>query len=275
MFSYRNCSALIKLSLFLLLFPSGSVVFSVVIVSTIMGSIVIPVLQAIKAITSSQSFFDLIDTPALSDKGIKEPEVTAHADIEFREVCFAYPSRPGIPILKNFNARIEKGKTTALVGPSGSGKSTVVALLERWYQVGDAAEEVAVLQKNKVISENDNKEENNANDEESRSTNRTSGAIYVDGHDINTLDRKWWRAQIGLVQQEPFLFNDTISNNIAFGLIGSQWEYASDEEKRGLVESACKEAFADEFIRRLPKASLATLSNLIKWREKKEKKKIN
>ncbi|CAI4215843.1 unnamed protein product [Parascedosporium putredinis] len=63
---------------------------------------------------------------------------------------------------------------------------------------------------------------------------------------------KWWRSQIGLVQQEPFLFNDTIYKNISFGLVGTQWENESEEKKRELVKVACKESFADEFIDRLP-----------------------
>lgn len=74
----------------------------------------------------------------------------------------------------------------------------------------------------------------------------------VDNHHINDLDLKWWRSQIGLVQQEPFLFNDSIYNNVAFGLIGSKWESESEDVKMELVTEACKEAFAEEFISRLP-----------------------
>jgi ATP-binding cassette, subfamily B (MDR/TAP), member 1 len=57
------------------------------------------------------------------------------------------------------------------------------------------------------------------------------------------------------VQQEPFLFNDTIIKNIEYGLIGTEWEHAPEEEKKSHVERACKEAFADEFIERLPEVS--------------------
>jgi len=63
---------------------------------------------------------------------------------------------------------------------------------------------------------------------------------------------KWWRSQIGLVQQEPFIFNDTIRKNVEYGLIGSEWEDENEETKKTLVEQACKEAFADEFITKLP-----------------------
>jgi ATP-binding cassette subfamily B (MDR/TAP) protein 1 len=58
-------------------------------------------------------------------------------DIEFTDVTFSYPLRPGIPVLKNFSLTIRAGKMTALIGPSGSGKSTIVGLLERWYCVDE------------------------------------------------------------------------------------------------------------------------------------------
>ena len=82
------------------------------------------------------------------------------------------------------------------------------------------------------------------------------GSITVGAHDIQSLDLNWWRRQIGLVQQEPFAFNDTIYKNVAYGLVGSRWENEDDETKRALVEEACKEAFADEFISRLPSVCL-------------------
>jgi ABC-type multidrug transport system fused ATPase/permease subunit len=66
---------------------------------------------------------------------------------------------------------------------------------------------------------------------------------------------KWWRSQIGLVQQEPFLFNDTIYNNVAHGLSGTEWEHKTKEEKLEMVKDACKEAYADEFISKLPQVS--------------------
>jgi ATP-binding cassette subfamily B (MDR/TAP) protein 1 len=66
------------------------------------------------------------------------------------------------------------------------------------------------------------------------------------------VDLKWFRSQIGLVQQEPFLFNDTIFNNVAFGLCGTKYQEASNDEKMAMVKEACEEAHADEFIDRLP-----------------------
>lgn len=75
---------------------------------------------------------------------------------------------------------------------------------------------------------------------------------------LHEIDIHWWRSQIGLVQQEPFLFNDSIYKNVEFGLIGTKWEYAPRIKKRKLVKRACKEAFADEFILRLPEVCQIT-----------------
>jgi len=72
---------------------------------------------------------------------------------------------------------------------------------------------------------------------------------------LRDLDVQWWRSQIGLVQQEPFLFNGTIFENVAYGLIGTRWENETEEVKRQLVAEACDEAFAREFIEALPDVS--------------------
>jgi len=159
--------------------------------------------------------------------------------LEFKDVHFAYPSRKDVKILNGLNVLFEEGKTTAIVGGSGSGKSTVVGLLERWYEPD-------------VVSEKE------ANDDQSNEeTGLPKGRIYVDGDiDISTLNREWWRTQIGLVQQEPVLFNDTIYKNVCYGLLGSRWEHAEEEEKRRMVKEACVEAGAGEFIDALPEVRL-------------------
>lgn len=198
---------------------SRSVFFSVMLVVSILGSIASPLIIITKAISASASFFEIMDSPKVDTSGLREPEASAEVDIVFQDANFAYPTRPDVPVLKGLCARFQRGKTTALVGPSGSGKSTIVAMVERWYQL---------------------------------EADKDQGSIVVGDHNINSLDLKWWRSQIGLVQQEPFLFNNTIFENVAFGLIGTKWENESDEVKRQLVEDACREAFAEEFILRLP-----------------------
>lgn len=226
------------------------VFFSVLIVTSIMGNIVQPLMDITKAISASSGFFDMIDSPHIDRAGLREPEVTAHGDIVLKDINFAYPTRLGVQVLRNFDATFRNGKTTALVGPSGSGKSTIVALLERWYELQHS-------------SKNDNNETANhspktnhdgeAAAEKQQTPRLSSGTIELNGHNINNFDLKWWRSRVGLVQQEPFLFNDTIEHNVAFGLVGTEWEYAKSPKKLELVEEACREAFADEFIRNLPK----------------------
>ncbi|XP_034915408.1 ABC transporter B family member 15 [Populus alba] len=101
-------------------------------------------------------------------------------EVEFRQVKFAYPSRPESIIFEAFCLQIPAGKGVALVGGSGSGKSTAIALLQRFYDP-------------------------------------LGGEILLDGIAIDKLQLKWLRSQIGLVSQEPALFATTIKENILFG----------------------------------------------------------
>lgn len=183
---------------------------------SVLGSIATPLTMVFKAASAATSFFEIIDSERIVVGGVCDSEALSQGDIKFQNVEFTYPARPESKVLTGLNARFERGKTTALVGPSGCGKSTIVALLERWYSP-------------------------------------EGGSVLLGERNIEELDLKWWRSQIGLVQQEPFLFNDTIFKNVAFGLVGTRWENEPDSVKAELVENACKEAFADEFIDRLPK----------------------
>ncbi|OQV00428.1 hypothetical protein CLAIMM_05922 [Cladophialophora immunda] len=218
-----------------------TVIFSVLIVMALLGVLATPIIAITKAIGASTEFFSMIDAPRVSCEGMTDPDVSSHDDIEFDNVDFAYPSRPKVQVLKGFNTRFRKGKTTALVGPSGSGKSTIVALLERWYELDREDPD-----KDEVLSATEKPD----NDQERPPRNQ--GLISIGGHDIRDTNLKWWRSQIGLVQQEPFLFNDTIFKNVACGLNGTAWEKDDDAAKQTRVERACQEAFADEFIRQLP-----------------------
>lgn len=140
--------------------------------------------------------------------------------IEIKDVSFAYPARPDTTVLNGLALLAPAGKTTALVGASGSGKSTIIGLMERWYD-------------------------------------QAHGTIYLDGTDIRQLNLTWLRTTIRLVQQEPVLFSGTVYDNIAFGLFGTDKANLPQSEQRALVEKACKHAYADEFIQRLPNASSA------------------
>ncbi|KAG8055753.1 hypothetical protein GUJ93_ZPchr0001g32161 [Zizania palustris] len=162
-----------------------------------------------KAKDSAISIFSLIDRKSeidsSNDDGMTLGDVKG--SIDFRHVSFKYPTRPNVHIFSDFTLHIPSGKTVALVGESGSGKSTVIALLERFY-------------------------------------NPDSGTISLDGTEIKSLKVNWLRDQMGLVSQEPMLFNDTIRANIAYG----KHEDVTEEE---LIKAA-KASNAHEFISSLP-----------------------
>ncbi|KAK4225117.1 hypothetical protein QBC38DRAFT_531307 [Podospora fimiseda] len=203
------------------------VLMSVMLMTTSIGGITAPLSAAARAAGAATVFYTIIDAPRPDSTGITHPEVSAAEDIVLDHVNFAYSTRPDLKILDDLSMRLPVGKTTAIVGPSGSGKSTIVGLLERWY-------EIQALESGDI------------------SLWWRNGYIAVGGRPLREIDIKWWRSQIGLVQQEPHLFNNTIYANVEFGLIGTEWEDADLEERKGLVKQACKEAFADEFIDRLP-----------------------
>jgi ATP-binding cassette subfamily B (MDR/TAP) protein 1 len=216
-----------------------------------------PILAVTKSTAAATDFYAVIDAPKPNTSGLKEPEVSARNDIELENVTFAYPSRPHIKVVDNLSMRFEAGKITAIVGASGSGKSTIVGLLERWYELDNSA--VYRLPESVVVDEKEKKrkeEEAKLKPKEPKQPEiQLAGQILVGGKNLDSFELKWWRSQIGLVQQEPFIFNDTIRKNVEFGLIGSEWEDADAETKKRLVEEACKEAFADEYISRLPLVS--------------------
>ncbi|KAK1148555.1 hypothetical protein N8T08_009561 [Aspergillus melleus] len=170
-----------------------------------------------RAASAAAELFVLIDRDseinALDDSGAKPSDIAGA--LEFENVKFSYPSRPNVCVLDDFSLRIPAGKVTALVGASGSGKSTIVGLLERWYVPG-------------------------------------SGKITLDGARIESFSLKWLRTNIRLVQQEPVLFNGSVFDNIASGLVGTEWETAPYEVQKQRVEDAAKLAFAHDFILTLP-----------------------
>ncbi|CAG8983020.1 hypothetical protein HYALB_00010146 [Hymenoscyphus albidus] len=220
-----------------------SVTTMVIVLSSVMsitgsiGCISAPVTAAAQAAGAASIFFTIIDAPQPKTEGLQAPDVSSQEDIVLENVNFAYPIRADVKVLDNLNLRFPAGKQTAIVGASGSGKSTIVGLLERWYELnGNMTDNIITL-------------------------HFRNGTIKAGGHNLHDIDLKWWRSQIGLVQQEPFLFNDTIYKNIEYGLIGTKWEHASRVKKRKLVKRACKEAFADEFIRRLPEAYNTLVGN--------------
>ncbi|KAH8587450.1 ATP-binding cassette, subfamily B, member 1 [Bisporella sp. PMI_857] len=193
-----------------------TVVFSVIMAATTISAMApqIPVLT--NAAAAASEIFELIDEPTKLDPLSKSGEKpsTCKGQIEVKDVHFSYPSRPSVKVLKGLTLSIPAGKTTALVGASGCGKSTLVGLLERWYE-------------------------------------RNSGTIELDGLDIVKHNTRWLRSEIGLVQQEPVLFQGTVFENVANGFRDNQ-KALSKQEQLALIKVACQTSNAHEFITELP-----------------------
>ncbi|XP_044491203.1 ABC transporter B family member 11-like [Mangifera indica] len=142
-----------------------------------------------KAKGAVASIFAIIDRQSKIDSSDDSGTTLENfkGEIELRHVSFKYPLRPDVQILRDLSLAIHAGKTVALVGESGCGKSTVISLLQRFYDPD-------------------------------------AGRITLDGVEIQKLKLKWLRQQMGLVSQEPALFNDTIRANIAYGKEGNATE---------------------------------------------------
>ncbi|MBD3633918.1 MAG: lipid A export permease/ATP-binding protein MsbA [Methylophaga sp.] len=156
-------------------------------------------------IAAAESIFKLLDEQPEVDDGERELK-RAEGHIEYRDVSFSYNQDKG-RVLSHISFSARPGQTIAFVGHSGSGKTTLVSLLARFYNVRD-------------------------------------GKILIDGIDINELKLADLRRQISLVNQQVVLFNDSIANNIRYGLPGEITEQA--------ITDAAKSAHAWDFIQRLP-----------------------
>ncbi|KAK2012983.1 ABC transporter [Colletotrichum eremochloae] len=193
------------------------IMMSVMIGAFNLGNVAPNVQAFTTAIAAAAKIYNTIDRaspldPSTED-GIKLDKL--EGSIRLENIKHIYPSRPEVTVMEDVSLTIPAGKTTALVGASGSGKSTIVGLVERFYDP-------------------------------------VRGSVYLDGHDISTLNLRWLRQQMALVSQEPTLFATTIYQNIAYGLIGTQHEKAGEEEQKRLIENAAKMANAHDFISGLP-----------------------
>ena len=159
-----------------------------------------------KGLAGFRRYLDVIETePDIEDAPDAAPLENVKGRVCYEDVSFHY-SDDDTPVLSHVSFEIPAGKSVALVGPSGSGKTTICSLLPRFYDV-------------------------------------TGGRITVDGKDVRTLTLKSLRSQIGMVQQDVYLFCGTIRDNIAYGRPG-----ASQEE----IEEAAKRANIHNFITGLP-----------------------
>jgi ATP-binding cassette, subfamily B, bacterial MsbA len=157
-----------------------------------------------QGLAGAERVFEMLDEkPSITDKLDAKEAKPFNRRIEFRDVSFAYADAP---VLKHINLTIEAGQMVALVGMSGVGKSTLVDLIPRFYDI-------------------------------------SAGRIMIDGVDVRDLTVRSLRSQIGIVTQHTFLFNDTVRNNIAYGV--------SDGDMSAII-AAAKAAHAHEFIVAMP-----------------------
>ncbi|MBE7088959.1 MAG: ABC transporter ATP-binding protein [Clostridiales bacterium] len=157
--------------------------------------------------TGFKRFCEIMDEEPEEDSENAVELKSVVGEIEFNKVSFSYKSdEKKTPVINNFSLKINAGKTVALVGPSGGGKTTICHLIPRFYEIDE-------------------------------------GQITIDGHDIRAITRKSLRNAVGIVQQDVFLFNGTIKENIAYG----NFE-ATDEE----IVNAAKKANIHAYIAQLP-----------------------
>ncbi|ELU18040.1 hypothetical protein CAPTEDRAFT_197681 [Capitella teleta] len=164
-----------------------------------------------KAKLAAAKIFALLDRTPLIDSSSEDgiaPE-TCSGEIRLETVHFHYPSRANMPVLRGLSIEVKRGQKIALVGSSGCGKSTSVQLVERFYD-------------------------------------SESGSVKVDGQNVKDVRLSWLRKQIGLVSQEPVLFDMSIRENIAYG------DNSRDVAMAEVIEAA-KKSNIHNFIISLPK----------------------
>ena len=172
-----------------------------------------PILQLINwmeqfndGVTGFERFCEILDQPIEEDRENAREYERLNGDIVFDDVCFSYDSENTREILKHISFTVPEGKTTALVGPSGGGKTTICHLLPRFYHAD-------------------------------------SGVISIDGIDIEDIKMDSLRENIGIVQQDVFLFSGSFYDNIAYG--------RKDATEQEIIEAARKANIYD-YIMSLP-----------------------
>ena len=160
-----------------------------------------------RGMTGIERFFEVMDVqPDIEEPEKPVPLPQVRGDIRFEDVSFAYADDPDTPILHHLDLDIRAGQSVALVGPSGGGKTTICNLIPRFYDV-------------------------------------TGGRVTIDDVDVRTVGLTALRRQIGVVQQDVYLFSGTIFDNILYG--------RPDATREEVIEAA-KEAGAHEFIMKTP-----------------------
>jgi len=160
---------------------------------------------------ASDKVVELMQTvPKINASGGDQIHENVTGSLEVRDVKFRYPSKSDVQVLKGVSLSVDndKKRVVALCGTSGCGKSSIISLIERFYDPEE-------------------------------------GGIFFNGKNIKELDPKWYHNQVAIVQQEPVLFSGTIRENICYGL---ELQGQTDEEVEALMDNACRQANAYDFI---------------------------
>ncbi|XP_046862109.1 ATP-dependent translocase ABCB1-like isoform X2 [Xenia sp. Carnegie-2017] len=185
-------------------------VFTIIMCAVVIGqlsSMTPDYTEARKATNRVFSFLEKIpEIDSYNDRGVIP--TSCNGEVRLASVKFRYPTRRHVKVLRDLSFNVQPGQTVALVGTSGCGKSTSISLVERFYDT-------------------------------------RSGRVMIDGYDVKELNLKWLRSQIGIVSQEPVLFDVSIKENIAYG---DTTRTISDSE----IEEAARSANIHDFISKLP-----------------------
>lgn len=178
-----------------------------------LGNVTMFLPDVTKSRIAATRIFRLLDRVSTVDPSTDDGgRCNIEGDVQLKDVEFEYPTRTDVAVLRKLNVCIGRGQTLALVGASGCGKSTVVALLERFYDP-------------------------------------RSGEIILDGSvPLTSLNVRSTRSQMGLVSQEPDLFNRSVRDNITYGLSAEDGMVVTDS----MIEKAARDANAHDFIKDLP-----------------------
>ncbi len=149
-------------------------------------------------VTGFERFCEIMDEPPEADAPAAEDIGVVAGEIEFRDVTYAYED--GSDVLDHLSLHVKKGQTYALVGPSGGGKTTICHLIPHFYDLSEG-----------------------------------SGEIYIDGRELRTLTRASVRRNIGIVQQDIYLFNASIRDNILYGRLDATEEEVIEAAKRANI----------------------------------------
>lgn len=193
---------------------SLNIVFFNALYSALKLGQLLPYIQSFSVARSAAAgVYRIIDRNPIIDSSSRQGKRLDHIEghVRFEGVDFSYPSRVEVPILNTLTLDVPAGRTVALVGSSGCGKSTCIQLLQRFYDP-------------------------------------IRGRVLIDGQDLKELNVRWLRDQIGVVGQEPSLFDMSIAENIKYGARQDGQEITQED-----IERAARKANADGFIRSLPK----------------------